>query len=124
MDQKVRLYSELLGKTFVKVVKTTNRYNQDELIFYLSDSSGYRFTHDQECCESVYIEDVCGELNDLVGSPILQAEEVSQKGDSVNSEDSETWTFYKFQTAKGSVTVRWIGSSNGYYSERVDFEAF
>jgi hypothetical protein len=69
---------------------------------------------------------VIGDLTDLVGSPILLAEEVSSEAE--NNEKGEddygsfTWTFYRFATIKGTVTVRWYGSSNGYYSESVSFD--
>jgi hypothetical protein len=112
--------SELLGKTLTKI----QNYH-DQLYFYVNDGSIYKLYHNQSCCENVYIEDVCGELDDLVGSPITMSEEVDSNYSNNELEEfsaSFTWTFYKFATVKGYVTVRWFGSSNGYYSERVDFE--
>lgn len=91
--------------------------------FFCSDGTKYVMNHNQDCCESVYVEDVCGDVEDLLNSPILLAEEVQNAdGPALNKyEDSWTWTFYKLATIKGTVTLRWYGTSNGYYSEEVDF---
>ncbi len=117
----VRTFDELLGRILYKVTE-----DGDELRLYLSDTNYVRFYHSQSCCESVYIEDICGDLEDLVGSPLVEAEEVSdelyEEEHTPEYSESYTWTFYKFRTRKGSVTVRWFGSSNGYYSESVDVE--
>jgi hypothetical protein len=109
--------SELLGKTVQTII---GGKAVDILVFSCSDGSEYKMYHQQDCCESVEIEDICGELSDLIGSPLLQAEVVSGYGSDPHAESS-TWTFYKFATVKGAVTIRWHGSSNGYYSEEVDF---
>lgn len=107
--------NELVGKTFTNVYVNDEK---NELIFTSSDGIVYKFYHEQDCCESVSIESIVGDLNDLVGSPLLTAEESSNRG---NSEyGTETWTFYKFATKNGYVDVRWFGESNGYYSESVD----
>jgi hypothetical protein len=52
-------------------------------------------------------------------APLLLAEEV----DGGYAEDCESglWTFYKLSTLWANVTIRWLGESNGYYSEVVDF---
>ena len=113
----VREFEDLKGRVLCRA----ENLNDEELRLYLTDFNYVRFYHDQDCCESVYIEDICGDLNDLVGSPLLEAEEVTsyEAEPKYEGEESYTWTFYRFRTRKGSVTVRWYGSSNGYYSESV-----
>ena len=116
----VKTFDELLGRTLYKVTS-----DDSEMRLYLSDTNYVVFYHQQDCCESVYIEDICGDLEDLVGEPLLIAEEVSdvayEEANSPEYSESHTWTFYKFATRKGYVDIRWYGSSNGYYSESVDF---
>jgi len=114
------IFQEMIGTT-MSSVKRLDGQDGDELHFIDTKGNLYRFYHQQGCCEGVNIEDICGDLDDLVGSPILVAEGYSNHMD--NDEDiSSTWTFYTFRTAKGAVSVRWYGSSNGYYSESVDYE--
>lgn len=110
--------SDMIGQTFVAV----DASREDELIFTTEDGKRYVFNHVQDCCEIVEIKDICGDLSDLVGSPLLVAEErTTLDGPAPEYSDSYTWTFYTFATIKGSVTVSWLGESNGYYSESVDF---
>lgn len=119
-------FSDLIGKTITTIRNNGSKPTQglryeNDILFYCDDGSVYRMYHEQDCCESVTIEDVCGDVNDLIGSPIILAEEVSNSGEESDFGDTFTWTFYKIATIKGYVTIRWYGSSNGYYSESVAF---
>lgn len=111
----------LVGKTLSNIEKKSDR----ELILVTTENKIYKMLHFQDCCERVYIEDIIGELDDLLYSPLTMAEEVTERSrvidDDGDDDGSQTWTFYKFATNKGYVTIRWYGSSNGYYSESVSF---
>ncbi len=112
---------QLLGKTLVSITK--NKDN-DELLFKTIEDKEYKMYHRQDCCEGVGIDDIVGDLNDLIGNPILVAEENTSNELFEDQEKDDygtfTWTFYKLATVKGFVDIRWFGSSNGYYSESVD----
>ena len=114
----------ILGLTFKKISVDKDL---DQIIFEGTEGRTFIMLHDQSCCESVYIDDITGSIKDLVGSPILLAEESTNCNDNPEGvpapkyQESFTWTFYKFATIKGYVDIRWYGESNGYYSEEVDF---
>jgi hypothetical protein len=95
----------------------------ESVLFTAESGDQFRFFHSQDCCESVEVNQIDGDVEDLIGSPLVMCEDVSNeaptRADDAPDYDSFTWTFYKFATVKGYVTVRWYGSSNGYYSEEV-----
>lgn len=115
------VFDEMIGRTFTTV---TGAKGGEDMQLLDDAGKGFRFYHSQDCCESVNIDDIVGDLTDLVGSPIVEAVEVSTEDEPApeNADDSHTWTFYRFSTVKGTVTVKWLGTSNGYYSESVDCE--
>lgn len=115
----ISVYDELIGKVIVKIDNYVSASDkEDSLIFHLSNGAVYKQYHENDCCENVFVEDINGDLDDLIGSKLIQAEE-STKEDP-DADESGTWTFYKFGTSKGYVTIRWYGCSNGYYSESAD----
>lgn len=114
------MFEDLVGKTLISINGAESE--SDEIIFRCGDGTDYKMYHQQDCCENVNVDDVIGDIRDLIGMPIVRAEERSESGESSDYGDSSTWTFYELATNRGSVTIKWYGSSNGYYSERVDFE--
>lgn len=115
------IFHNMIGRVMTEAQGVES--GSDFMTLVCEDGSKFEFYHEQDCCESVSIYDVIGDPLDLVGSPIVMAEAISSEDPPTDymPSDSYTWTFYKFATAKGFVTVRWLGESNGYYSEGVSY---
>lgn len=116
--EKSATISDLFGKTLTEITLPNENERQEYILFECTDGSAYLMYHEQNCCESVTIEDICGNLDRLIGNPLTKAESVSNSGD--NEYGTYTYTFYHLGTVKGYVDIRWYGESNGYYSESVD----
>ena len=105
---------QLTGMTITAVVY---KESDESLLIHLN-THVLEMIHHQDCCETVYLADVVGSFEDLIGYPLL---EVSESIVDIATEDmSSTASYYNFKTVKASVQLRWVGESNGYYSETVN----
>jgi hypothetical protein len=93
----------------------------EQIDFITHNGIEFVMLHEQDCCERVVVEDVCGEVEDLTNTMILRASSDSRVATEDEASESGTWTFYNISSIKGSLTIRWLGTSNGYYSEGVGF---
>ena len=120
--------NEALKSGIVKV----EGYNKEseKLLLYCKNKKVVEFYHEQDCCENVWLEDgdgLASAFDIFTDCDWCKLEVVERcNGDEGvlpldKYDDSYTWTFYKFTTNKGYDTIRWYGTSNGYYSESVDF---
>lgn len=123
-------FSDLIGKTVVEI--QGGEVGSERLTFVCDDGTEYCMQYFDDCCASCSIEDISGDVKDLIGTIVRaevpssldqfneDAEALKSNGGSYMPE-SFTWTFYIVGTNKGTVTIRWFGSSNGYYSESPTF---
>ena len=109
---------ELLKNRTIKAIVTDH---EEFIIFVLGDNEVVMMNHGQNCCETVHIEDINGDLNHLLDTPLLRAE-VKSTGNTETSCGYEQYTFYTLATISGYVDLRWYGESNGCYSIEVDVD--
>lgn len=116
------IFSDLRGLNLLRVRGLEK--GSDDVYFDTKCGRTFRLYHCQSCCESVELADF--EVHGELSGEIASADEVSLDDTRVDGEpeymDSCTWTFYNLHTPRGSLNMRWLGESNGYYSESVDFE--
>lgn len=116
-----------LAKGIKKVVGL--RQYSDEVIFICKDNYAVKMYHEQDCCESVYLDSADSiDNNDDVYTDcnwcIMEIVDNVNWGAKSEWTESCTWTFYKMKTDKGYDTLRWYGESSGYYSEKVDLKVY
>lgn len=106
-------YLDMIGHVFTTIDK-----GDDYLVFIRDDGYKIEFYHIQDCCEYVSIEDVCGDLQGLIGKPLRIAEEYTANVEAEREikYGENQYTFYRFASETDFVTIRWYGESNGYYS--------
>lgn len=122
---KVNTYSEFSGKT-IQEIRGCKKHS-DEVTIIFTDGSCLKFYHQQDCCETVLLEDFDITPEWLVNSNIISVEErISRSGEGIkplnNWAYSYTWSFYVIKTSSSTMVLRWYGESNGWYSETVDID--
>ena len=93
--------------------------DDDGMTFRLFDGRVFWLGHYQECCEDVHLEEVIGDVDDLVCAPIIKAVELTNRGE---QEGDLLWTFYEVATIKGTVTIRFCANLYTDYGVDVGFE--
>jgi len=95
-----------------------------ESVTFKTVDKTYRLEHYQDCCESVRLENVIGDIKNILNVPITLAEE-DNPGDpdwySESYNDSHTWSVFILEAGGKRVEFWFLGESNGYYGESVDF---
>ena len=90
----------IIGKTIVKI---EGLYHFSEKVtFIFSDGDKLVMQH-PGTYSNVEVDDICGDIEDLLNSPLLRAEEVKHLNLPAKEsyQSNYTWTFYKFATIKG-----------------------
>ncbi len=97
---------------------------KDEVLLTTKSGRQIRLYHSQDCGESVLLEDIEGNIFSLIGATLRQCETQIEKNQPPEPKWQSSWTRTKFifSTDSDTVILKWIGESNGYYSESVDIQ--
>lgn len=107
---------ELKGKTLTKV-----EASDEEVVFETAEGPRYRLYHGQDCCESVFVREIEGDVSKLTGKVTVVREEQGKEPPGFEPSESYTLTDFIIETPMQKVVFKWLGESNGYYSESVEF---
>ena len=126
MNDECTRIPELLGFT-LSAVERDEVYSQERfmahesIVFTRTDGVQVGMYHVQECCEHVWIEEIHGDLQALIGYPLTTAEVYTRDGHNRYG-NTQLFTFYRIGNERHLATIRWCGESH-YYSIGVTVEA-
>ena len=104
-----------VGKTIESVLGA--KAGSEDATFFFTDGTAVSTYHSQDCCESVSIDRVAGDIDELIGKKITAASEEESGERDEEYGDSCTWTEQTLEADGVKVMIVWFGTSNGYYSE-------
>ena len=110
-------FSALVGEVLDSV-----DIDREENQILLTTRSGRKFLvyHEQDCCETVAISGQDGNFDKLIGKPLIEARDIAVDTSEEAIDSSQTTTTLVFRVDDQTVISRWVGDSNGFYSESVD----
>lgn len=100
---------ELIGKTITDVA-IMDQLDEDRVKLCCSDGSKYIMGHTQQHSESVYLEEVEGNIFDILNSPVIDARE-DVSNDWVGH-SGHIYTTYIIATNNGAVVFKWAGTED------------
>ena len=92
---------------------------EEGAIIFKNENETVFFSHDQECCECVRFESTDIPFEELQGHKILSVKCRTTIRDTDDGDERDTWYIFDVEGV-GTATMRWSGSSNGWYSTVVD----
>ena len=139
--QEFLSYTNIIGKTFKSFIsypcgshiKPTayDSLHKTVIAKLEGDEGNVIFSYCPASLAEIWLGDICGDFEDILNSPILKFEKRSNftsppllDGKYCDDDDEyvQLWTFYEIATIKGSVTLRFIGQDEGYYSKMIDID--
>lgn len=104
-----------------EIIKEINIVNDAEILFEMQSGKKFKFYHEQDCCESVTIKSIEGSVKELIGKTVRLCEYTLEEREETGIAEYCTNTHITLKTDDNTVIFKWIGTSNGYYSESVHF---
>lgn len=115
----INIFEPLFNKTIVKIEGAEEE--SEEIFFIMSNGDVLRMYHEVTLWEDVRIEDIGGDINNIIGVPIKESIVIIEEGD-LDYGCTYTRTWFQFLTDKGYVAIRWKSLSDGCCSESVDYD--